>query len=519
MVGKRSLRSSSKGDGKNTAQEIRESRKKTSKDSTALAVQKEEPNDEVMAIDEPILEPNKEDDGLDIKAEVQRNVDLLERAASTFDPRYTLRVLRGLVELRKHLNEQNLGQTIQEFSPNAEGLLKNLSKTTSMDVDGTTKDILPEVDIYLYILAQLFYLDTKDLEQGVILSNQAIEKIRAYNRRSLDALAAKVYFYYARFYELAGKLPEIRPTLLAAHRTSTLRNDVESQAMILNLLLRNYISTLSYTQADLLVSKTIFPEHASSNLHARHLYYLGRIRAIQLDYSSAHANLLGALRKAPQGAAAAGFIQACQKLNIVVNLLMGEIPERGIFKERILERSLTPYFEVVQSVRVGDLNKFTEALKEHASSFRKDGTYTLILRLRHNVIKTGIKSMTVSYSRISLRDICLKLHLDSEESAEYIVSKAIRDGVIDATIDHERGYMQSNEVMDVYSTKEPQSAFHERISFCMILHNESVKAMRYPMNAKSAEMESAETMREREKLAAEIVEDMEDDEEGDLGDF
>jgi 26S proteasome regulatory subunit N3 len=69
---------------------------------------------------------------------------------------------------------------------------------------------------------------------------------------------------------------------------------------------------------------------------------------------------------------------------------------------------------------------------------------TLILRLRHNVIKTGIRRISVSYSRISLRDICLKLHLDSEEDAEYIVAKAIRDGVIDATIDHEQGFMKSN---------------------------------------------------------------------------
>jgi 26S proteasome regulatory subunit N3 len=43
-----------------------------------------------------------------------------------------------------------------------------------------------------------------------------------------------------------------------------------------------------------------------------------------------------------------------------------------------------------------------------------------------------------------LRDICLKLQLDSEQDAEYIVGKAIRDGVIDAYIDHESGFMKSN---------------------------------------------------------------------------
>lgn len=50
--------------------------------------------------------------------------------------------------------------------------------------------------------------------------------------------------------------------------------------------------------------------------------------------------------------------------------------------------------------------------------------------------------ISLSYSKISLRDICLKLRLDSEEDAEFIVAKAIRDGVIDATVIHEHGYMQ-----------------------------------------------------------------------------
>jgi hypothetical protein len=71
------------------------------------------------------------------------------------------------------------------------------------------------------------------------------------------------------------------------------------------------------------------------------------------------------------------------------------------------------------------------------------------------------------------------LQLDSEEDAEYIVAKAIRDGVIDAVIDHEHGYIKSKENVDVYSTQEPQNAFHQRISFCLNLHNESIKVMHY----------------------------------------
>lgn len=55
------------------------------------------------------------------------------------------------------------------------------------------------------------------------------------------------------------------------------------------------------------------------------------------------------------------------------------------------------------------------------------------------------------------------------------VSQAIRDGVIEASINHEKGFVQSKETMDIYGTREPQLAFHQRISFCLDIHNMSVK--------------------------------------------
>ena len=68
----------------------------------------------------------------------------------------------------------------------------------------------------------------------------------------------------------------------------------------------------------------------------------------------------------------------------------------------------------------------------------------------------------------------------SEKSlvSNYCISfivQAIRDGVIEATIDHEQGYVQSKENIDIYSTREPMAAFHQRISFCLDIHNHSVK--------------------------------------------
>jgi len=476
-------------------------------------------------------EEKKEDPVAVAVNEIKQNFVLLERAVTLFDPRFTLRVLRHIASLRRRLTPEIIAKVVTETypadNPSSKTLLQAIGQAgAQMDVDETdgapktppSGDVLPEVDVYLHLLVQIYLLDKKENETGAKFSSLLVDKIHLLNRRTMDALAAKVYFYYSRFYELLPMpaIESIRVRLLASLRTATLRKDIDTQGTIITLLLRNYLVTSHIDQADHLVAKTSFPESAANNLIARYQYYLAKIRAIQLNYSAANEEITGALRKAPQAKAAVGFVQAATKLQVVIDLLMGDIPNRSTFREPRLQNALQAYFELVRAVRVGELDVFAETLKNHAETFKKDGLYSLILRLRQNVIKTGIRMMSLMYSKISLRDICVNLKLDSEESAEYIVAKAIRDGVIEATLDHEKGYMQSKEVTDVYATQEPQDVFHERINFCLTLHNDSVKAMRFPMNQHRLELKNAQEAREREReLAKEIQDgDIDDDDAG-----
>lgn len=439
--------------------------------------------------------------------DIKANFVLLERAVAQFDARFTLRALRSISSVRKHLSAGLIAQVITETYPSTSSIAKTLlaalgkedasfsspDVASEMDIDGQTKDttpkpkeVLPEVDTYLSILVQICLYDSKNIEIGAKFSSNLVGRLRTLNRRTLDALSARVYFYYSLFFEQLAPLPpsptasvvSIRPHLLAALRTSVLRKDQDTRAAVSTLLLRNYLSTSHITQADLLISHSQFPEAASNNQIARYLYYLGRIRAIQLSYTEAHEHLIAATRKSPATPSAGGFYQAASKLLVVVELLMGDIPDRAIFRQQNLEHAMEPYFSLVQAVRVGKIEGFLNVVQTHNALFRRDGTYTLILRLRQNVIKTGIRMMSLSYAKISLRDICLKLDLESEQSAEYIVAKAIRDGVIEASIDHEHGFMKSKDVGDVYATREPGDAFHERIRACLGLHDESVKVSR-----------------------------------------
>ncbi|KOS17593.1 putative 26S proteasome regulatory subunit rpn3 [Escovopsis weberi] len=506
------------------------------------------------------MDGDKPDDGepqvdpaVQAVTDIKSNFALLDRAVALFDARFSLRALRSISLIRKRLTPDIIAQAIVDTFP-ATVASGNISKTlllaigrenvssaraagSEMDIDGevkgaikngtkkeTPKEVIPEIDMFLGILIQVYLFDAKKYQQGAEFSKYLADRVQTLNRRTLDSLSAKVYFYFSLFCEQIAPLPPssespivaIRPTLLAALRTAVLRKDIDTQASVIVLLLRNYLLTSHIKQADLLVSHTQFPENAVNNQVARFLYYLGRIRAIQLRYTEAHEHLTAATRKAPSSSCAVGFSQTATKLLLVVELLMGDIPDRATFRQPLLENSLQPYFLLVRAVRVGNLEDFETIIANHADAFRRDGTYTLILRLRQNVIKTGIRMMSLSYSRISLRDICIRLHLGSEESAEYIVAKAIRDGVIEATLDREKGFMKSKEVGDVYATREPSEAFHDRIRACLALHDESVKAMRFPMNQHRLELKNAQEAREREReMAKEIQEgDLDDDDLG-----
>jgi 26S proteasome regulatory subunit N3 len=490
-------------------------------ETKAGKVSKEEEEKEVPKTQDEINKISYEDIKEQMK-QIDKSVVNKERA-------YLSRVLRSLTSTRKKLNQAILLKLVSNYTqPATKVSIAECFVSDSMETSTDEKEkekeksaavkknrfaqSQPEIDTYIHLLTLIYLIDTKSFEKAVTCSDYLVQKLATHNRRTLDPLAAVSYFYYSRAYELVDRLKEIRSFLHVRLRTSTLRHDGDGQVMLLNLLLRNYIQFNLYDQADKLDSKSVFPEGASNNDWARYLYYIGLIKAIQLDYSEAHKNLMNAIRKAPQHVAV-GFKQHVHRLAVVVQLLLGEIPDRKTFREPMLKKTLVPYYKLTQAVRTGNLMLFNQVVEEHKEKFRNEKTYTLIIRLRHNVIKTGIRMISLSYSRISLFDIAQKLGLDSAEDAEFIVSKAIRDGVIDATINHEQKWIQSKENVDVYSTAEPQQAFHQRISFSLDIYNQSVKAMRYPAKSYNKDLESLEEQREREKQDLEYAKEIVDDEE------
>ena len=284
---------------------------------------------------------------------------------------------------------------------------------------------------------------------------------------------------------------------------------------------RSFVSSpspsLLVEQAQKLLSNSTFPDAASNNQLCRFLYLSGRIQAIRLEYTSAFSNLGQCLRKAPTNTGL-GFRIAAQRLLVVVQLLMGEIPEREVFFTSGMTVELAPYLAITQAVRRGDLIVFNKVVEGHVSRLKADGTFTLISRLAQQVVKAGLRKLHMSYSRISLADVASRLGLPNAASAEFVVAKAVRDGVLEATIHHKEGYVQSHDLIDVYATKEPAEAFHRRIAYCLTTHNDAVRAMRYPPDAYKKQLEASRGNRAKrgddktdEERAQELEDELEDE--------
>lgn len=317
--------------------------------------------------------------------ELKRTLLLLEAVVKTNAKEKTPRVLRSTSKLRKTLSAAQLTLAVSQVLPDANEskplLLALLAKiatkaeaaaataAATADVDMTdasaptasepspastlkASEPLPvldliEVEVYffLYVLAALVkYEFAADARLAV---ETALARAAHSNRRTLDAFHAKLYAYYASIHEqfFPDELPAIRSTLLAAHRTATLKYDEIGQATLANLLLRNLLHENLYEQAYKFVTKSVFPEAASNNQFVRYLYYVGKIQAVQLEYSDAHTKLMQSIRKAPQ-LTAAGFRRTVYKLAVIVQLLMGDVPERSIFNQDDLRVALAPYLQL-----------------------------------------------------------------------------------------------------------------------------------------------------------------------------
>ncbi|KRZ80575.1 26S proteasome non-ATPase regulatory subunit 3, partial [Trichinella papuae] len=499
--------------------------------------------------------------------DLKEHCRFIERCEQSKEPRSVGRVLRALGSTKKLLSASVLIRLVNQVftAPSSAKTRIDLLRLLQVESEPQTEvgsiasplkvkktfgmmpssiGSLPQVEAYIYLLVLVFLMKENKHEEAFTCSMNLVLLVQQHSRRSLDPFAAKAYYYYCLINERKGNLPNLIGPLMKRLQSATLHHEVESQAVLTNCLLRAYILQNMYDMAEKLHSKTAFPEDARTSEVARYFYYLGkiqrvrwclvvllfcwfislfhlfsgRVKAIEADYCLAENHFRLALRKCPQHTAA-GFRRSVQKFLITVELLLGDSPQRQIFRQEIFKKALMPYKGLAQAVRIGGLDMFDETLEKHKCTFAKDQTLALIIRLRPNVVKTAVRRIALAYSCINFTDIEHMLGLSNALDAEYVMAKAVEEGLIDAEVNHEKGFLQSREVYDLYATIEPQNQFHTRINFCLELYNQAMKAMRFPPKSYNS-IETAEEKREREQQELEFAKELaEEDDEDDEDEY
>jgi len=179
-------------------------------------------------------------------AEIKNNAAHIDRAVSTLEPRFTHRVLRTMTALRKKVDDSVLRTAIDAVYPKgalihfwtyssclmgrntyADSLVKKAllfwlpsapaGGDAPMEVDSSApkpapSELVPEVEMYIRLLILHHLLTSEDThEKALDLANESVEKMQLLNRRSMDAIASKIWYAVDRAYELGGELSDARP--------------------------------------------------------------------------------------------------------------------------------------------------------------------------------------------------------------------------------------------------------------------------------------------------------------------
>lgn len=285
---------------------------------------------------------------------LEDSIALLERAVAQQDDRLLRSFLRQAVVFRRRLAPADLAHAIRKYlpthTPNRAFLLAALASlpalpvdavegegveevavkgddstsssapagagtaaVSAMDIDVSDKaeeeaapsprtTVLPELEIFfhLLVLSRCISAARESKEAGsmppcVESASMLLARLGSFSRHTLDLIGSKVYILFSLVHELTGReaFASIRPTLFRAYRTACLRRDDMGRATLVNLLLRNFIAFDMYEQAGKLLDSIPeqFPSAVSNNQFVRHLYYVGRVHAVNCEYGEAHQRL------------------------------------------------------------------------------------------------------------------------------------------------------------------------------------------------------------------------------------
>jgi len=361
-------------------------------------------------------------------------------------------ISQRLIDLVEGVNQTNVHQTICSFYDIHAHLtidhLQALMDHFHMPLLPRERDNdMPAIKYLAAVLPVVMFLFHQGKKEEILeLLNCILDSLSKVDlHRSFDRFVAKIYF----FYSIVSEDP--LPVLLGAYRRSCDVHLNHTQAAIVNCVLKRYIDIGGYSLALSFLKHCNFPSDVSPSQLGRFNFFVGHLKAITLDYVAAIHHLQLSLRRAPQNKYSEKFRTLVTKHLMVVMMLQGQVPSRGMLLD------MPNYLDLARSILKGDIIAFQDVASN--PEFEEDGLAPLVQRLRSSVILAGLTMIAHCYSRISFSDIAEMLHIGSAEDAEGFCAKAAADGIIDAIINHECGCLMSMRKQD-----EGTAGFGERIN-------------------------------------------------------
>lgn len=288
-------------------------------------------------------------------------------------------------------------------------------------------------------------------------------------------------------------------TTLKAHLQSlALMHMYQTYTVILLQILRDHSLNGEWFLAQNLLTLTKgltntekYKKRVPSSLQARLHYYKSLTLAHHGDRNEeARSEVIMAMRLSPHGKLSVGFEQHLQRLSLVIDLLLMDIPPRSIFRLPKMEKMLISggYLDLCRAVRIGDYPAYKQLLIDKAAIFSSDSMTVLVGLLERSVLASGLKRITKAYGRIRLYDVCSKLSLSSLESCLEMIKSSIEDGGLpNCHIENESSSTLLDDICLVveeeplqYGTSEPTKAFIQRITLLTELSKHCQVSMQYP---------------------------------------
>ena len=405
---------------------------------------------------------------------------------------------------------------VERCGPEVQTLLTFLEPTDYRPENTKRIASTPLVDAYLCYITSAFLMDLKQYQKSIQASLMAIKLCK--NNPLYDKFIAKLYSFVAIASEKMQPADDeaLLTHLMTGLSGSRLYNNSLTEATCHNFLLRHYLRTKQLDLADAFIKERPYPNISYARLYARHAYYHAYLLALQGDYMKARRFLVQkAIKHGTELPDAVGFNQHVYRLLTVLQLLLGEIPDRFILKTPDL--SLSPaYLDLVLSVRKGDLHAYHQVCQTYQDRFIAEGLDVLISRLHSNVLIAGLRRLNRIYTQISLSAISTKLGINSLQETINITSKAITEGLLPATLDLERQCLYSKLQPALYSTKLPAIELDESIYEARAIRKMLVKALRFgdPKKIGKKEVAKEESILDQ---ARENEDAFDEDEGGDIG--